>query len=137
MTEGELLARIAQTLKQEVGPAIDAEYPKTQAFMAAVVLQKLSVQVALARTHEQAEAADFDALITDLESLLIGRKGPGGVQQASADLARSRDPAALCRFIEALYAARAVLGEAHFGQLLGRVRQTLRANIERRVEYAA
>lgn len=137
MTEGELLARIAQTLKQEVGPAIEVEYPKTQAFMAAVVLQKLGVQVALAKVHEQAEAADLDALITDLEKTLPGLKASDEVMQASADLKRARDPATLCRFIEALYAARVALGEAHFAQVLGRVRQTLRANIDRRVEYAA
>lgn len=136
MTPGELLQRIAQTLKQDVGPAIETEYPKTQAFMAGVVLQKLGAQVALARVHEQAEAADVDVLIADLENS-VGLEACGEVQQASVELARSRDPAALCRLIEALYASRAALGEARFTQLLGRVRQTLRANIDRRVAYAA
>jgi tetratricopeptide (TPR) repeat protein len=36
-----LLRRIAQTLRESIGPAVEAEYPRTQAFMAAVVLQKL------------------------------------------------------------------------------------------------
>jgi hypothetical protein len=47
MNHGELLQRIASTLKRDVGPAIEAEYPKTQAFMAAVVLQKLGRQLDL------------------------------------------------------------------------------------------
>ncbi len=137
MTEGELLVRIAQTLKQEIAPAIDAEYPKTQAFMAAVVLQKLGQQVALARTHEQRDAAELDTLVANLEQTLTGLHAPGEVRQAIDYLARSRDRAALCRVIEALYAARGELGEAHFAQLRGRVRQTLRASINRRAEYAA
>ena len=36
MTEGELLLRMASTLKDDIAPAIEGEYPKTQAFMAAV-----------------------------------------------------------------------------------------------------
>ena len=42
MNHGELLQRIANTLKGDVGPAIADEYPKTQAFMAAVVLHEES-----------------------------------------------------------------------------------------------
>ena len=44
MSDAELLTH-RETLKQEIAPAIDAEYPKTQAFMAAVVLQKLGRQL--------------------------------------------------------------------------------------------
>jgi hypothetical protein len=51
MSHGELLQRIARTLKQDVGPAIEAEYPKTQAFMAAVVLEKLGRQPAATTTR--------------------------------------------------------------------------------------
>jgi len=57
VTAGEFLQRIAQALKQHIGPAIEAEYPRTQAFMAAVVLQKLGRHLGLMSEHAAAEAA--------------------------------------------------------------------------------
>lgn len=137
MTDDELLRRIARTLKQEIGPAVDAEYPKTQAFMAAVVLQKLGQQIGLAQRHRDAERADIDALISDLDSALHPRSAPVAVLHAFAEFRQSRNNGALCKLIESLYAARADLGDQRFSALLGRVRQTLRASVDRQVEYAA
>jgi hypothetical protein len=135
MTEGELLLRIASTLKQEIAPAVEAEYPKTQAFMAAVVLQKLGQQLALAPAHAQANAADVDALVADL-SAAITTSTPDGVRRAVEALVQTRDAAALSQLVQSLYANRAELGERRFGELLARVRVTLRADVERRLEYA-
>ena len=136
MTDGELLERVAQILRQEIGPAVDAEYPKTQAFMAAVVLQKLSRQWALAGEHAAAETADLAALPADLRELLAHGDAPATVRAAVDRLAETRDNAALCHLIEALYGTRPALGAARFGVLLGRVRQTLRRSIDRRVAVA-
>lgn len=132
MNEAELLARIATTMRQEIGPAVDGEYPKTQAFMIGVVLQKLSRQLALAPSHAQAEAEDMDALIADLNQTYT----TGAVQKAIAHLWQARDPAALCALIETLYASREDIGDGQFSHLLGRVRQSLRATINRTLEYA-
>ena len=137
MNHGELLQRIASTLKRDVGPAIEAEYPKTQAFMAAVVLQKLGRQLDLEGAHRSADAADLSALLDDLRGVLGGRETPASVTGAVQTLTRTRDAAALCTLIETLYATRAELGAACFDALLGRVRETLRASIDRRMEYAA
>jgi hypothetical protein len=136
VTEGELLLRIGELLRRDVGPAIDAEYPRTQAFMAAVVLQKVGKQLALAATHAAAEAADLDAFLTDLRALLAQGAAPVAVRTAVAGLAETRDSRALCRLIEALYAERAELGEARFAALLGRIRATLRRSIDRRMAVA-
>ena len=135
MTEGELLLRIASTLKQDIAPAVDAEYPKTQAFMAAVVLQKLGRQLALAPAHAQANDADLDALIADL-SAATATSTPDDVRRSIEVLAQARDAAALSQLVQSLYANRAELGERRFDELLARVRVTLRAGIERRLEYA-
>jgi hypothetical protein len=137
MNHGELLQRIASTLKRDVGPAIDAEYPKTQAFMAAVVLQKLGRQLDLEGAHRSADAEDLSALLEDLGSVLGEGETPASVTGAIQTLTRTRDAAALCTLIEALYASRTELGAARFDALLGRVRETLRASIDRRMEYAA
>lgn len=137
MNHEELLQRIANTLKRDVGPAIEAEYPKTQAFMAAVVLQKLGRQLGLEGAHRAAAAADLSALLDDLGGLLGGGETPARVTAAVQTLTSARDAAALCTLIETLYASRGELGAARFDALLGRVRETLRASIDRRMEYAA
>src|SRR5262249_47703132 len=136
VTEAELLQRIARTLRQDIGPAVRAEYPRTQAFMAAVVLQKVSRQLALADEHAAAEIADLTALLADLRQLSLDDSAPSPVLAAVDGLAQALDAAALCRLIEALYGARADLGEARFATLLGRIRQTLRRNIDRRMAVA-
>lgn len=137
MTEGEILLRIAETLRKQIGPAVDAEYPKTQAFMAGVVLQKLGQQLSLAAQHQRAAAADYDTLVFDLERQLATTTPPPAVAQAVGRLGAARDAAALCALVEALYHAREALGAASFDYLLGRVRQALRADIDRRMEVAA
>ncbi len=137
MTPDQLLERIAAVLRKEIGPAVAAEYPRTQAFMASVVLQKLARQLASAEAHRAAGAADMDALVADLDATLASAATPPGIVAAVAALARGRDDAALCALIEALYRDRAALGAPRFDALLGRVRRTMRAGIDRRLEYAA
>jgi len=136
VTEAELLQRIARTLRQDIGPAVRAEYPRTQAFMAAVVLQKLSRQLAQAHEHAAAETTDLAALLADLRRLSSSEGAPTAVLAGVEGLAQALDAAALCRLIEALYGARADLGEARFAALLGRVRQTLRRSIDCRMAVA-
>jgi hypothetical protein len=136
VTEGALLERIARILRQDIGPAVADEYARTQAFMAAVVLEKLGRQLALAGEHEAAESADLALLVADLRGLLAGRDAPGPVRTALDALAETRDNAALSRLIEALYATRPTLGEARFDAALGRIRRTLRRSVDRRMEIA-
>ena len=65
MAPDELLARLSSTLRHDIGPAVVEPFPKTQAFMASVVLEKLSAQIRLAPAHTTAEAADMAALACD------------------------------------------------------------------------
>ena len=131
-----LLERIALTLRHEIGPAVAAEYPRTQAFMAAVVLQKLSRELALADEHAAAEADDIAALLADLRALTADAAAPAPVREAVDGLAQRRDNGALCGLIEALYKGRTELGETRFAALLGRIRQALRRSIDRRMAVA-
>jgi hypothetical protein len=137
LTPDQLLERIAALLRRDIGPAVGDEYPRTQAFMTGVVLQKLSRQLALAEAHRAAEAADLEALIGDLDAALAGGGAPPTIIAAIAALRRDRDKRALCALIRALYEDRSTLGAARFDALLGRVRRTLRASIDRRMEFAA
>jgi hypothetical protein len=136
MTEGELLERIARTLRKEIGPAVAEEYPKTQAFMAGVVAQKLGRQLDLAAAHASAYARELDALLADLKAVLPA-DSPAPLLAAVAALSAARNRAALAALIGSLYATRAQLGEARFSEVLGRIRGVLRADIDRRMEYSA
>jgi len=148
---GELLQRIAHTLRHDIGPAVDAEYPKTQAFMAAVVLQKLGRELALADAHRTADATELRALAADLVAVCTTSAPAGATTQRDAAatstvpanaaaavdrFAATLDQKSLCDVIESLYAARAELDAAHVDALLGRIRRTLRAQIDRRLEFA-
>jgi hypothetical protein len=131
----ELLQRIAKTLRNDVGPAVDAEYPKTQAFMAAVVLEKLSRELALAETHRVADDVDLRRLA---DELMQARGGglPKRVAGSFERFANTLDPQALCDVIESLYDARTDLGDARFNSLLDVIRRVLRAQLDRRLEFA-
>ena len=142
MNRSDLLARMARLLKREIGPAVEADYPKTQAFLGAVVLEKMSAELRLADAHTQAGAADRVALVADLDADLDAdlADAPDSVREAFAALAENGangGDAALCAFIEALYGDRDALGRERFDRLLGRVRQDLRRGIDRRMEIAA
>ena len=136
MSPDELLRRIAQTLKQEIGPAVLEAYPKTQAFMASVVLEKLARQLELAPAHAAAERSEVPALESDLNAF-FANDAPTGVAAAIAGLADAPNSTGLNAVVEALYAARGELGTDRFEQALGRVRQTLRAGVDRQMVYAA
>ena len=136
MTDSDLLQRIAELLRKAIGPAVEAEYPRTQAFMAAVVLQKLGRQLALADEHGTAEAADLAALLEDLRALSPKATTPAAVGAAIEALAEARGNTGLCALVEALYTARPALGDARFTTLLERVRRTLRRSIDRRMAVA-
>jgi hypothetical protein len=131
----ELLERIAASLRREIGPAVAEPFAKTQAFMASVVLEKLARQLRLAEVHAKADAADRAALLTDLDAEL-GAAVPSSVRSA-LDAARSGGEDALHRLVEALYAERDLLGAERFDRVLARVRRTLRAALDRKLEVAS
>ena len=136
MTPSDLLERLAVTFKTEVGPAVEADYPRTQAFLSAVILQKLAMQLRLQAEHSELEARERRSLGQDLEQLLAETSAPAPLDVAFSSLLADGD-AGLCRFIKALYAARETLGEAGFEALLGRVRLAMRRSLDRRLAYAS
>jgi hypothetical protein len=133
----ELLERLSLTLRKEIGPAVDGDYPRTQAFMAAVVVEKLARQLMFATDHERADTAEMGRLFTDLDAALSAERTPPAVRAIVDEGMVRRDAGVLCRLIEELYAHRDELGPASFDAALGRVRVALRARIDRQSEYAA
>jgi hypothetical protein len=135
VTPDELLDRIAGALRHEIGPEVGEPFAKTQAFMASVVLEKLARQYHVADAHERADRADRDALAHDLRTHMKATTPPR-VRAAVAALGDG-GAATLCELVEALYATRAELGVEQFDVFLARVRETLRARLDRQLEYAS
>jgi len=131
----ELLGRISTTMREEIGPVVTGDYQRTQAFMAAVVLDKLARQLALTAVHERAEAADRGQLFADLDGLLPAGGAPADVRAAVDEGLAGGGGDVVCRLIETLYHHRAELAEA-FGPALGRVRAASRARVDRQMQYA-
>ncbi len=128
----ELLRRLSVGLKTEIGPNIDHEYTRTQAFMASVILERVSRQVELGPRHGEAEAADMAQLHTQLAEVLA--EAPNDVAQHRDEAARVASVAALGPLIEALYRwgpeRPEVISSLHL------IRPALRADIDRRMEIA-
>ena len=136
MQPEELLERMARTLRSDIAPAIADPYPKTQAFMASVILEKLARQLRLADAHARADREDQAALVDDL-ARLVGSATPPRLTDTLKKQAADEGAAALGQLVEALYAERDELGPQRFDELLGRVRRTLRARLDRQLEYAS
>jgi hypothetical protein len=73
-------------------------------------------------------------LFTDLHALLGSASTPPAVRAMVSERANA-DSARLCRVIEALYAHRDGLGPS-FEAALRRVRTTMRARVDRQMEYS-
>jgi hypothetical protein len=131
----DLLERIAGALRHEIGPAVGDPFAKTQAFMASVILEKLARELRVADAHDRADRDDRVALARDLRTHMQSST-PDRVRAAVAALDDDHD-AALGEVVEALYAARDELGVEQFDVLLTRVRETLRARLDRQLEYAS
>jgi hypothetical protein len=151
MEPEQVLERLAGTLRREIGPAVGESYPRTQAFMASVILEKLSRQLRLAAEHAEADRRDCRELLDELRAMAgptppdqlaaalddaasaagnNGRSGPGTANDSATNIA-------LSRIVDVLYAGREQLGRDLFEALLARVRRTLRARLDRQLAYAA
>ncbi len=135
MKTDDLLARVAATLRGEIGPAVVDPFAKTQAFMAAVILEKLGRQLGLADGQANEESLDLAVLADDLGRSL-GAFPPPRVSEALRAVA-SGNGRALGPLIEALYAERTEVGQEGFEASLGRVRVALRSRLDRQLDYAS
>lgn len=137
LTPEDLLEQIGTSLRKEIGPAVTEAYPKTQAFLAAVVLQKLSGQLRNQDNDREANQKDMEELLGDLGEALKTASPPAALTQALAQAHARSDRATLSGIVEALYASRDELGETSFQDHLGRVRRALRARLDRELAYSA
>ena len=122
-----LLGEIATSLRQVIGPAIADPYPKSQAYMAATILDFVSRQIEDRSDNDDRKAAIINALFDDLPALGFIDVGiPRNL----------RGEAAVSRLIERLYEARTEIGDATFEAVNQRVRRTLRSLLDLELEIA-
>jgi hypothetical protein len=134
-----LLERVAVTLRREIAPQLVDEYARTQAHMAGLIAEKLAVEVRLRDEHARADRTARRALLADLEAWRARHHG-----EVPAELAAALDTTAahgdaiedreVCRVIELLYRSRGALSATAFDEALTRIRSTLRAQLDRRLE---
>ena len=138
LEDHELLSRLADTVRSEIAPAVDDEYARTQAFMAAVILQRLAKQARLGSEHGAVEADDVAALSDELDTLLAEADGttevPSEIRDAVARMHTQASIAAASDVIDALYRWGPQRPEA--ASALAAIRQMLRRDIDRRMDIA-
>ena len=126
------MKRLSLTMRNEIGPQVDDEYTRTQAFMVSVILERLSREVALAPAHSQAEQDDVQGLSASLGDVLNG--APAEVLSALAALRQDLSVAAVGRLVESLYDWG--IEQPSAASALSMIRPVLRRDIDRRMEIA-
>ena len=135
MNETDLLMKVAQTLKGEVGPVTEGALPKSQAFMASVVLEKLSKQIAGEKTRAENERRRIDELAEQL-ILLDVTSCPADIVTSVRVFEQERSTDQLCVLIRQLYDFKESMSSELFEDMLRCIRKVLRELIDSRLEYS-
>ena len=123
----DIIKEVVTSLREVIAPAIADPYPKSQAYMAAVVLEFVARQVDERRDIEAEKHAALMELLRDLS------QQPEVSRMIRVD---HLSEAGLCELIESLYAARERLGEDTFASTSRRIRQTLRTLLDAELKVA-
>lgn len=122
-----LLKEVIASLRTVIAPAVADPYPKSQAYMAAVILEFIARQVEERSGSSKEKEHVLDDLFSDLR-LLITDNVPA-----------SKDPdqeARLCRLIEWLYTEKDHLGPEAFAAANQKVRTALRQLLDQELKIA-
>lgn len=136
----ELIRRVADVLRTEVGPATSGG-ARAQAYGASAVLRRAALGLELSREHAEADERDRRRLHDDLTDLLAGTSETAAPATLAAVAALGGDhdggyKAALDRLVASLHQDRSRLPEGTFERILARVRLALRAVLDRELEVA-
>lgn len=132
MDSSRLLARLSDTLRHEIAPAVGEEYPRTQAFMASVILERVSRELALESAHREAERRDVAELIATLGLVLAST--PAAVGSALAEVEAAGTVDAIGPLVQSLHSWGG--DEPSVVAALAEIRPVLRRDIDRRMEIA-
>ena len=127
LTAHRLLEELVASLRNVIAPAIADPYPKSQAYMAAVILEFVARQVEERSDIPNEKTQILNSVFADLGSLLTGK----GLSSDDPD-----QEARLCRLIEWSYAEKDRLGPEAFAAINQRVRTTLRQLLDQELKIA-
>jgi hypothetical protein len=122
-----LLKEVIASLRNVIAPAVADPYPKSQAYMAAVILEFIARQVEERSDSSKEKEHVLDDLFSDLGSLIMDK------------VPSSKDPdqeARLCRLIEWLYTEKDRLGPEVFTAANQKVRTALRQLLDQELKIA-
>ena len=136
----ELIRRVADVLRTEVGPAATGG-AGARAYGASAVLRRVARGLELSREHAEADESDRRRLHDDVADLLAGTSDAAPAPLAAVAALGDADyegdyKAALDRLVASLHQDRSQLPEATFERTLARVRLALRAVLDRELEVA-
>lgn len=123
----QLLEEVIGSLRNVIAPAIAEPYPKSQAYMAAVILEFVSRQVEERGDLAGAKLRIYATLFEDLAAM----PGLGEIARGGGDPDKR-----LCEVIDQLHAERARLGEATFTAVNDRIRRALRSLLDQDLKIA-
>jgi hypothetical protein len=128
----QLIHDVVTALREVIAPAVTEPYAKSQAYMAAVILEFVARQVE--------ERGDLDerkhSVMVDLLRDLSRMPEMEGILRGDNLRGDHLDEGGLCALIEHLYRARGRLGEENFAAANGRVRQALRQLLDQDLKVA-
>ena len=122
-----LLKEVIASLRNVIAPAVADPYPKSQAYMAAVILEFIARQVEERSDSSKEKEHVLDNLFSDLRLLITDK------------VSASKDPdqeARLCRLIEWLYTEKDRLGPEAFTAANQKVRTALRQLLDQELKIA-
>lgn len=123
----QLLGEVIHSLRNVIAPAIADPYPKSQAFMAAVILEFVARQVEERGDIAAAKGRVYATLFEDLAAMPhIGETARGGGDPGQR----------LCEVIEQLYAQRQQIGDAAFTAANDRIRRAIRSLLDEDLKVA-
>ncbi|MBM4258289.1 MAG: hypothetical protein FJ147_20635 [Deltaproteobacteria bacterium] len=128
LTAHHLFKEVIASLRNVVAPAIADPYPKSQAYMAAVILEFVSRQVEERRDIDQEKQQTLNRLFHDLSAFLAD-KTPSSASETDYE-------ARLCRLIEWLYNEKERLGPEAFATANQKVRAALRQLLDQELKIA-
>ncbi len=123
----QLIDDVVTALREVIAPAVTEPYAKSQAYMAAVILQFVARQVEERGDLEEQKHAIMLDLVHDFSRM----------PEMKGILRGDRlDEKGLCDLIEHLYSERVRLGEENFSAANRRVRQALRQLLDQDLKVA-
>jgi hypothetical protein len=123
----QLIAEVVSSLRNVIAPAVMEPFQKSQAYMAAVVLEFVARQVDERADIAIERQAALHSLFQDLLQLPDANK---------SSVPSTETEAGLCALIERLYLIREAMGEEAFLVANRRVRQTLRQLLDQELKIA-